>query len=291
MKILPESPNLPFLLREAKALKSSHRNGDKNICATIGHFDTSFHGLNEQEILNSRFSILDAQRVVARLYGFSSWSRLKKFVDRSIEGKAPSDIQLRNKVLSRHTELESLMKAYKSKQGDYKGKLDQFQELALDSVHFLSAALDRHGWPGPDVVGPDCVEPLVIVSTNAVYNADFQNESTQLMGESLANGSICARWYATLRDRYLVLSHQPSIYGTTFGAYRDDDGTFKLVDFGVVDRKNLNKRRAQVGYQSMEAERRRLSKQAIDDNWDLDTYEQCMKYFENTSIKGGYQSQ
>jgi len=86
MKIIPERPNLNFLLREAKALKTRHRNRDKSICATIGHFDTSLHGLSEQAIFDTHFSILDAQRVLARQYGFSSWSRLKKFVLRSYAG-------------------------------------------------------------------------------------------------------------------------------------------------------------------------------------------------------------
>ena len=291
MKTLPDSPNLQFLLREAKALKSSHRNSDTRICATIGHFDTSFHGLNDQEILASHFSILDAQRVVARLYGFSSWTRLKKFVSRSVEGKAPSDLPLRNAVLSRHNELESLRKAYKSKQGDYQSKFDQYRELSLGSAQFLRNAFERHGWPGPDVVGSDCMYALIYVSANAVYDAEFQNESTQLMGEALSEGGVCAHWHATLRDRYLVLSNQPSIYGTSFGAYIDDDGAFKLMEYDVIDPENLNKRRAQVGYDSVEVERDRLAKQAVEENWQYGSYDQCVKEYEDLTVKGGYQSQ
>jgi len=81
MRTLPVRPNLQFLSREAKAIKSSHRNGDSTVCSIIGRFDTSLHGLSNQQILDTKFSILDAQRVVARLYGFSSWSRLKFFVE------------------------------------------------------------------------------------------------------------------------------------------------------------------------------------------------------------------
>ena len=70
MKNLPERPNLQFLLREAKSLKSAHRNGEKGICATIGHFDTSLHGLSDEAIFDTRFSILDAQRFKGREYCF-----------------------------------------------------------------------------------------------------------------------------------------------------------------------------------------------------------------------------
>lgn len=291
MKILPERPNLQYLLREAKTIKSSHRNGDKCICATIGHLDTSLHGLSDQEIFDTRFSILDAQRVVARQYGFSSWSRLNKFVHRCDKGRNPSDIQLRNTILDRRKKLMSLISEYKSKKGDYKSKLEQHDKLAMESMHFLKSAFECHGWPGPDVVGPDCVEALACVAGSVTFDADFQNRSTQIMGEALPQGGIHATWYAGLRDRYLVLSKKPSIYGTSFGAYHDTDGTFKLVEYEVVDPNNLEKRRARVGYDTVEVERQKAATQAVEEDWKLLTYEQCRADLENTSIRGGYQLQ
>jgi len=288
MKILPVRPNLQYLLREAKLIKSSHRNGDKSVCATIGHFDTSLQGLGDQEILDTRFSILDSQRVVARLYGFSSWPRLSKFVRRCDEGKNPSDSELRKTVLERHQVLDDLIRQYKSKKGDYKSKLQEFEELSLDSISFLDSAFERHGWPGPDVVGSDCIEALTYVAASATYDADFQDRSTQLMAEALSQGGAIAYWQASLRDRYLVLSSKPSIYGTSFGAYNDADGNFKLVEYDVLDPENLDKRRARVGYQAVEIERRDLEKRAIEEQWKKRTYEQCMADFEITSKKGGY---
>jgi len=240
---------------------------------------------------DTRFSILDAQRVLARTYGFSSWSRLSQFVRRCDKGKNPSDSQLRNTVLERRTQLESLIQKYKSKQGDYKSKLEHYRELSLESTQFLDSAFEQHGWPGPDVVGSDCVGALAFVAASAVLDANFQNRSTQLMAEALPLGGLCAHWHATMRDRFLVLSNKPSIYGTSFGAYHDANGIFKLVEYDVIDQDNLDKRRARVGYESVEVERRRLEKQAIDDNWKKVTYEQCMANFKDYSIKGGYQLQ
>jgi len=292
MKILPERPNLQYLSREAKAIKSSHRNGDNSVCAVIGHFDTCLHGLSNQEIFDTRFSILDAQRVLARQYGFSSWSRLSKFVRRCEKGRNPSDSQLRNTVLERREALEVLVREYKSKKGDYKDKLRQYQELSLESTQFLDRAFLQHGgWPGPEVVGADCVHSLAFVAGSATFDADFQNRSTKLMAEALPEGGICAHWQANLRDRYLVLSEKPTVFGSFFGAYWEDDGTFKLVDYDVVDPDNLEKRRARVGYVSVKAERSKLEKEAVEAGWKRQTYEQCMADFRNTSIKGGYQQQ
>ena len=122
MKILPELPNLQFLLREAKAIKSRHRSGDTSVCETIGHYDTSLHARTNEEIFDTRFSILDAQRVVARQYGFSSWARMKGFVERGLAGKNPTDIELRTTLLNRYKELTSLTQDIQKKHGDYKGK-------------------------------------------------------------------------------------------------------------------------------------------------------------------------
>ena len=79
MKSLPKSPNLDYLKKEAKKLRASHRNRDRESCHRIRHFDTSFANQSEEEIYNSKFSLLDAQRIISREYGFSSWAKIKRF--------------------------------------------------------------------------------------------------------------------------------------------------------------------------------------------------------------------
>ena len=301
MKILPTYPNLQFLLREAKGLKSSHRKGDINVCAIIGHFDTSLHGLNSQEILDSRFSILDAQRVVARQYGYSSWPRLKKYVDRCQLGKNPSDERLRRTLLERQEEINEAQKelATLKKMGsadpknrklkaEVKSKYRSYRQLAQDSTGFLGLAYDAHGWPGPDIVGPDCVDALTLVAGNAVCDAEFQYRSTQLMSEALSRGGFNAYWYAQMHDRNLVLSKKPTTYGSSFGYYFDSEGSFKLFESDVEDPDNLDKRRARVGHKSMAATRQWFAKEAAANNWEANTREQCLKELEQLSTEGGY---
>jgi len=293
MKILPESPNLDFLLREAKAVKSSHRNGVTSVCETIGHFDTSLHGLNNQQIFDTRFSIHDAQRVVARQYGFSSWSKMKHFVQRSLAGRNPSDTKLRGFVLNRFKALKSLTDDIQTKRGDYKSACKQYRKLAQDSTETLNHAYDCHGWPGPDVIGPDCVDQIMVVAGNAVYDAKFQNRTLELMGESLPTGGFFSASHAMLLDRYLKLSKQQSLYGTPDDCYYNADGECELLIPEVTDPVNLDKRRARVGFVSMESERKRCIKEAKEQNWDLPTSrEQCIersiKERDQLSSDGGY---
>ena len=164
MKNLPVRPNLDFLLRQAKSVRSRHRNADLSVCSIIGHFDTSLHGLTHEQILDARFSILDAQRVVARQYGFASWSRLKRFVALCDEGNNPADLQLRSYILKRHGLLLDLQEGVKNQKIQY----DEYRQETLNSTQVLSRAYATHGWPGPDVVGADCVEAAWFVAASAV---------------------------------------------------------------------------------------------------------------------------
>ena len=153
----------------------------------------------------------------------------------------------------------------------------------------MSSAYDSHGWPGPEVIGHDCVEALTTVSCNVVYDAEFQYRSVKLMGEVLPEGGYIARWYAQMMDRNLTLSKQATIYGTSFGCYYDANGNFKLHETDVVDPENLDRRRATVGHEAMGVTRKWYAKEAKDKDWNIGTREQCVNELEKLHVEGGYQ--
>ena len=80
MKSLPKHPNLEFLKKEAKTLRALHRQGNAACCTQIRQYDLAFKSKTDVEILTSKFSINDAQRIIARDYGYSSWATLKHFI-------------------------------------------------------------------------------------------------------------------------------------------------------------------------------------------------------------------
>jgi ubiquinone/menaquinone biosynthesis C-methylase UbiE len=81
MKSLPTNPNLEFLKKEAKALRALHKQGKATCCELIRLYDTSYKNKTDAEILAERFSINDAQRIVAREYGYTSWATLKEYIE------------------------------------------------------------------------------------------------------------------------------------------------------------------------------------------------------------------
>jgi len=70
---LPRQPNLPQLRKQAKDLLDAYRRGDPAAAAEVHRFERAPHP--------AHFALADAQRVLARAYGFDSWPKLKAFAD------------------------------------------------------------------------------------------------------------------------------------------------------------------------------------------------------------------
>ena len=72
---LPDSPSFENLRKQAKSLLKAARAGDSDAVARVREFHPRPEGKS------TRISLSDAQLVIARSYGFSSWIRLKQHLD------------------------------------------------------------------------------------------------------------------------------------------------------------------------------------------------------------------
>jgi len=125
MKSLPKKPDIEFLKKQAKQLRAQHRNGVDICCERIRQSDSSFAGIVDQEILDSGFSINDAQRIIAREYGYSSWVKLKHYV-KSLNARAY------NGVDDKHAYHQVITDSYDDRSKDY-DKSKWHRKLAIQS--------------------------------------------------------------------------------------------------------------------------------------------------------------
>ena len=284
MKILPNQPNLDFLRREARAIRARHRAGDTSVCEVIGHFDTSMHGLSTDEVLSKKFSIIDAQRVTARQYAFSSWSRLKLFVEKS------STTNHFNKELSQSIlKRERIRNAYfkRFKKTNWKDNdLDQWEAFNSETGDMFKDIYQQHGWPGPDLIGRQAVEASFYLVASNTHDANFQRRSAQLMKEALPKGECFGTMYASIIDRYLALTYQPTVYGTT----SDFNQHTRRVELSknVIDPENLNIRRAQAGPPDFDTHNREAIEQQTKRGQLQTDREDWEQYKRTTALKGGY---
>jgi ankyrin repeat protein len=104
-RCLPEQPNLEQLRKHAKELLRGYRSGKPSAVAEVNRF--------ELHADKDRFALNDAQRVIARAYGFASWPKLKAFVDganvaRFMEAAQSGDLEQIRSMLASRPELASM---------------------------------------------------------------------------------------------------------------------------------------------------------------------------------------
>ncbi len=78
---LPPRPHLGQLKLQAAELHQEHRDGRPSSAARIAAHHPRFKGQSPQAILAASLALADAQLVVAREYGFDSWTKLKQRVE------------------------------------------------------------------------------------------------------------------------------------------------------------------------------------------------------------------
>jgi hypothetical protein len=80
-KSLPSRPNLEQLKNQAKDLLKAHQNADVDALKRVQASHPNYLNASEVQVRAAKFSLSDAQLVVAREYGFASWPKLKEHVE------------------------------------------------------------------------------------------------------------------------------------------------------------------------------------------------------------------
>ena len=79
---LPSNPNLDHLKYQAKDLLKEHSARTPGVAQRIREFHPRFGGATDAEIFDGRLRLSDAQLAIAREYGFPSWARLKRHIEK-----------------------------------------------------------------------------------------------------------------------------------------------------------------------------------------------------------------
>ena len=184
MKSLPRKPNIEFLRKEAKALRALHRQGDRTCCEVIRSNDISLKNTTDAEILSAKFSINDAQRVVARQYGYSSWATLKQFVE-------SLNLPLYQKVTDKKAYQQEIADSYDKRSDVYdnhvwarewsKQLVDFFPPRAGEKVLDIACGAGNVAFYIADMVGPDGFITGVDISRGMVKRCNEKLKETNYL--------------------------------------------------------------------------------------------------------------
>jgi hypothetical protein len=82
VKRLPAAPSLDHLKYQAKDLLKDHSARNPGAAQRIREFHPRFSNAADAEVLSATLSLSDAQLTIAREYGFASWTRLKRHIEK-----------------------------------------------------------------------------------------------------------------------------------------------------------------------------------------------------------------
>jgi ankyrin repeat protein len=94
-KSLPSYPNLEQLKNQAKALLKAHKGSNPQVLQEIQEHHPRWRSASGEDIRRLKFTLSDAQLVIARKYGFKNWAELKNQVLLRQRADAPSDAAIR----------------------------------------------------------------------------------------------------------------------------------------------------------------------------------------------------
>ena len=123
---LPPRPSLEHLKKQAKDLLKAHKSGDSEVCLRIRRSLSRLSNASDSEILRAKISLVEAQHVIAREYGFVDWATLKSHVQAN--------------MLSR---IQRFHRAVRN------GELAQVNELLQEDPSLVNSTTDDPHWPTP----------------------------------------------------------------------------------------------------------------------------------------------
>jgi hypothetical protein len=123
------------------------------------------------------------------------------------------------------------------------------------NVARLKQIIDRYGWPGTSLVGPDGAKAVWLLVQHADLDAAFQQRCLALMEAAVQRHEASARDLAYLTDRVLASMGKPQRYGTQL---REQDG--HLVPLPIEDPQHLEERRQAAGLDSFREYQARMDR-------------------------------
>jgi hypothetical protein len=170
---LPPHPDLEQYKKQAKELVKAHGAGDMAVAERICTHLPRAARLAPAEVLETRFTLSEAQLVLAREHGFASWPRLRERIA-----------------------------TFRAEQGDVEAQIESFKaKIELDDAQGLRQVLERH-----PALRQKIDAPLFAFGQPAIVAASHRRALVEVLLEFGADINARSQWE---RGGYGVLDDSP----------------------------------------------------------------------------------
>jgi len=160
----------------------------------------------------------------------------------------------------------SQIRSKEEKYGRDSKEMNAFWQVILrnDSINLVkvSKILDTKGWPSKKKIGTRGTSTLFFV----IQHADLQTQVKYLpmITKAVASNNLPKRQYAMFYDRLVLRQGKRQVYGTQLAMSKESKDPYVLP---LEDAKNVDKRRAKMGLNSMQENLNRWNL-----TWDVSAY-------------------
>lgn len=154
--------------------------------------------------------------------------------------KAEQDVRFE---LMRLNPLNKPLTADERERPEVKAVFEKMAAIDKDNLAWFKEVVEKHGWPGKSMVGPDGALGAFLIAQHAVSDMDFMARCLELLKAAHKAGDAQGEWVALMTDRVLIMrDKKKQLYGTQL-IHRDG----KLVPQPIEDEANVDARRKELG--------------------------------------------
>ncbi len=144
----------------------------------------------------------------------------------------------------------------------FDGYNKEMETLHLSNARILDHIIEKHGFPSVEIVGESANGAAWLVVQHAISWPGFMKKYRDMMISTQDLGQHSREQLAYLSDRIAVFEERPQLYGTQF----DWDANGLLSPQKYDDLNEVNKRRKELGWNTLEEQTQIIRAQAVKDN-------------------------
>jgi len=129
--------------------------------------------------------------------------------------------------------------------------MKEWQRIDADNAAFMKRVIEKHGWPGRSMVGPDGAQAAFFLVQHAASDLAFQKRCLELLTKAVEQKEAAAADMVYLLDRVLVAEGKPQRYGTQFQPVPLNAPNAELQLAPIEDEAHVDARRKEVGLQPL----------------------------------------
>lgn len=147
------------------------------------------------------------------------------------------------------------------------GQLHEGYNAEMAAIHDRNASaleeiINKIGYPTTSKVGKEASEAAWLIVQHAIGRPLFMKKCLMALQAAATDDPLLGNHLAYLSDRIAVLEGKPQLYGTQF----DWDEAGQLSPSPIDDLAAVNRRRAALGWESLEERTAAIRQQALQEN-------------------------